>query len=368
MACVYVMRLAMSGKEGVFLCGREHLNSLDESSLEELKSSIKEDPHLIAFFDVGEKYIRTKCKRISFVFVGLRHNLDSVKSKARILGAWIDEAENVSDVAWRKLLPTIREDGAEIWLSYNPESPDSATHRRFVESPPSGCIVTTINWDQNPWFPNILNQQRIDDLEKRPDIYDHVWGGTFLTLTDAQVFSGKYEVKEFDPENTWNGPYQGTDFGFAQDPTAAVRCWIYDDCLWIDFEAGKIGLELDDTAKFINDHIPNFDRYASRADSARPETISYLKRHGIPRMEGVKKWAGSVEDGVAFVKSFSRVIIHPRCEQTAREFRLYSYKVDRLSGDIMPKIVDANNHYIDALRYALAPLIQAKSAPRIRTL
>ena len=368
MACVYVMRLAMAGEEGVFLCGREHLNSLEESSLEEIKGAIRAEPQLEAFFEVGEKYVRTKCRRISFVFAGLRHNLDSIKSKARILGAWIDEAESVSDVAWRKLLPTIRFDGAEIWLSYNPESPESATHKRFVEDPPDRCIVTTINWRDNPWFPEILNQQRLDDQAKRPDVYDHIWEGAFLTITDAQVFKGKFEVKEFDPNHNWDGPYQGVDFGFAQDPTAAVRCWVYQRSLWVEYEAGKVGLELDDTATYISDRLPEAEKYAMRADSARPESISYLKRHGLPRMEAVKKWPGSVEDGVEFIKSFDRVFIHPRCNSVAREFRLYSYKVDRLTGDIVPKIVDANNHYIDAIRYALAPMIQAKGAPRVRAL
>lgn len=366
MSCVYVMRLAMAGKEGVWLCAREHLNSLEESSLEEIKGAIRSDPVLEAFFDVGEKYVRTKDRRINFVFAGLRHNLDSIKSKARILGAWVEEAEGVSELAWTKLLPTVREDGAEIWISYNPESPDSATHKRFVEHPPSNCIVTTINWRDNPWFPDILNQQRLDDQRLRPDIYDHVWEGEFLTMTEAQVFAGKFDIDAFEPRGDWNGPYQGVDFGFAQDPTAAVRCYVADNCLYIRNEAGRVKLELDDTAQFIKSRIAGFENYATRADSARPESISYLKRHGMPRMESVKKWQGSVEDGVEFIKSFHRVIIHPDCQDVAREFRLYSYKVDRLSGDIMPKIVDANNHYIDALRYALVPLMKARHSGKVQ--
>lgn len=369
MCAVYVMRLAMSGQEGVWLCGREHLNSLEESSLEEIKAAIRSDPALTAFFEVGEKYVRTKCKRITFAFAGLRHNLDSIKSKARILGAWIDEAESVSEVAWRKLLPTVRTKDAEIWISYNPESPESATHKRFVADPPSNCIVTTINWRDNPWWDDSgLEQQRLDDQAKRPETYDHIWEGAFLTLTEAQIFAGKFTVQEFEPEYEWDGPYQGLDFGFAQDPTAAVRCYISDSKLWIRNEAGKVKLELDHTADFVADRIKDYPKYATRADSARPESISYLRRHGMPRMEGVKKWQGSVEDGIAFIKSFDRVVIHPDCEKTAREFRLYSYKTDRLSGDVLPKIEDANNHYIDALRYALAPMIKATSAPRIRAL
>jgi phage terminase large subunit len=368
MACLYVMRMAIEGKEGVFLCGREHLNSLDESSLSEIKAAISEDAQFSAFFDVGEKYVRTRCRRIDFAFAGLRHNLDSLKSKARILGAWIDEGESVSEVAWRKLLPTVREEGAEIWISYNPESPDSATHKRFVETPPTNCIVTTINWRDNPWFPQVLNQQRLDDQRLRPDIYEHVWEGSFLTLTDAQVFAGKFAIEEFSPLDTWDGPYQGVDFGFAQDPTTAVQCYIHDKQLMVHKEAGKVGLELDATGQFITDRIASFDKHAARADSARPESISYLRRHGLPRIESVKKWPGSVEDGVSFIKSFERVVIHPDCTETAREFRLYSYKVDRLSGDIKPIIVDANNHYIDAIRYALAPMIKDNQGPRIRAL
>jgi len=361
-----VYQLAEMGVSGVFLASREHLNSLDESSMAEIKEAIRSVPWLADYFDIGEKYIRTKNRRISYVFAGLRHNLDSIKSKARIIGNWTDEAEGVSEVAWRKLLPTLRDEGdgwiAENWLSYNPESPESATHRRFVADPPPECIVTTINWSDNPWFSSALNRQRLEDLDRRPDVYDHVWEGAFLTLTDAQVFAGKFAIDEFEPQSDWAGPYQGLDFGFAQDPTAAIRCYVHGKRLYIRHEAGRAKLELDHTADYITKRVPEFASYAARADSARPESISYLCRHGLPRVEAVSKWPGSVEDGVEFVKSFDHVVIHPDCPQTAREFRLYSYKTDRLSGDILPSIVDANNHFIDALRYAISPLIKARSA------
>jgi len=324
---------------------------------------------LLDYFEIGEKYIRTKNRRISYAFAGLRHNLDSIKSKARIIGNWTDEGESVSDAAWRKLIPTIREEGngwqAENWISYNPESPDSSTHKRFVENTADDCIVTTMNYQDNPWFPAVLDKQRLEDKQFRPETYDHVWLGAFLTLTDAQVFAGKFDVREFEVGTDWNGPYHGMDFGFAQDPTTAGEQWVQDDVLYIRREAAKVGLELDDTAAFITAAIPDIAKHTIRADSARPESISYLRRHGLPKIEGVKKWAGSVEDGVEFIKSFKRVVIHPDCPHTAREFRLYSYKVDRLSGDILPVIVDANNHHIDQLRYALVPLM--KRQPKTTT-
>lgn len=359
-----VYQLAEMGVEGVFLASREHLNSLDESSMEEIKAAIRSIDWLESYFDIGEKYIRTRNRRIGYAFAGLRHNLDSIKSKARIIGNWTDEAENVSEVGWRKLIPTIREEGpgwqAENWISLNPESPESATHKRFIENPPEDCIVTTVNWSDNRWFPEILNRQRLEDRRVRPETYDHVWEGAFLTLTDAQVFGGKFAVQDFEPGPDWDGPYQGGDFGFSQDPTAAVRCWIAAGCLWVEYEAGKKKLELDDYSSFIGERIPGFDRHVTRWDSARPENISHIKRHGLPRAEAVEKWPGSVEDGIAYMRNFERIVIHSRCEQTAREFRLYSHKVDKLSGDIKPDILDANNHYIDATRYALGPMVKRR--------
>lgn len=366
MSGVRVYQLAQEGREGVFLASREHLNSLDESSMEEIKVAIRSVPWLLDYFDIGEKYIRTKNRRISYAFAGLRHNLDGIKSKARILGNWTDEAEPVSDVAWRKLIPTIREEGSENWISYNPESEDSATHRRFINEPPSRCIVTTMNWRDNPWFPAVLNQDRLDDMRLRPDTYDHVWNGAFLTLTDAQVFRGKVTVDEFEVGEGWQGPYQGIDFGFRPDPLAAGQLWIHENRIWIRHEAYKAGVEIDATAKFINDRCPGFERYASRADSAEPKTISYLSRKGLPRIEPVKKWPNSVAEGVRFLRGFEQIMIHPDCVGTARDFRLYSHKVDKNTGDIQPDLVDANNHGPDWVRYAIAPIIKAQAAGKVQ--
>ena len=361
MSAVKVYQLAQEGKEGVWLCSREHLNSLDESSMEEVKTAISAVPWLANYFEIGEKFIRTKNRRISFAFAGLRHNLDSIKSKARILGNWTDEAENVSDVAWRKLIPTIREEGSENWISYNPESPESATHKRFIDQTPTGCIVTEMNWRDNPWFPAVLEQERQDDLRLRPDTYEHVWEGAFLTRTEAQIMGGCFVVDEFETIPTWDGPFYGLDFGFSQDPTAAVEAWVDGKTLYIRREAGKAKLELDDTSSYLLDRMPDLARATIRADSARPESISYLRRHDLPGITSVTKWPGSVEDGIAHIRSYERVVIHPDCPQTAREFRLYSYKTNS-AGDVLNAIVDANNHYIDALRYALAPKIKGRAS------
>lgn len=190
MAAVKGLMFAEAGMDGVIVCGREFMNSLDDSSLAEVKAAILEEPWLAARYDVGEKYVRTKDGRISFAFVGLRHNLDSIKSKAKIRLLWVDEAEPVSEAAWAKAIPTVREEGAEIWVTWNPERKKSATHKRFRESPPADSKIVQINWRDNPWFHKTrLVQTRLDDQEKRPDQYQHVWEGDFVTAVEGAYYA-----------------------------------------------------------------------------------------------------------------------------------------------------------------------------------
>jgi len=177
------------GQEGQILCAREFMNSLDESSLEEIKAAIRSEPFLNEYYEIGEKFVRSKDGRIKYTFAGLRHNLDSIKSKARILLCWVDEAEPVSDLAWRKLIPTIREEGSEIWVTYNPERKNSATHERFRANPPDGAKIAEINWRDNPWFPSVLEQERINDFKRRPDHYAHIWEGDFVTVVEGAYYA-----------------------------------------------------------------------------------------------------------------------------------------------------------------------------------
>src|SRR5690606_22495218 len=365
MTAVRAYMFAEAGVSGVILGGREFMNSLEDSSMEEIKQAIRSVPWLDAYFDIGEKYIRTRNKRVSYVFAGLRHNVDSIKSKARVLIAWVDEAENVSEIAWQKLAPTVREPGSEIWITWNPEKDGSPTDKRYRKHPPTDSKIVELNYTDNPWFPAELEQERLDDRDRLDDqTYAWIWDGAYRENSEAQILAGKYRVAEFEPSAGWDGPYFGIDWGFSQDPTAGIKCWIHDQRLWIEYEAGKVGLENDDIADYMIARLPGIERHAVRADSARPETISHVKSNGggirkcLPRIVGVEKWKGSVEDGIAHLRSYKEIVIHPRCTATLKEARLYSYKVDRMTGDVLTDIVDAHNHYWDATRYALAPIIQ----------
>lgn len=339
------------------LCTREFQCSIKDSFHAEVKNSIASEPWLDAAYDVGVDYIKGR-NGTEFIFRGLRNNQGNIKSLAHIDLCIVEEAEDIPESSWQVLEPTIRAPKSEIWPIWNPGKKGSPTDTRFRINQPPRSMMVEMNYSDNPWFPAVLEEQRAHAQRVMDDaLYNHIWGGHYYELSDAQIFRNKYTVEEFEPTKMWKGPYFGMDFGFSQDPTTAVKCWVWDDCLWIEHDAGAVGLELDDTAQFLTERVPDINRYKVRADSARPESISYLARHGLPFIEGVEKGKGSVEDGIAHIKSYRQVVIHPRCKGTLNEFRLYSYKTDRLSGDILPVPLDANNHYIDSVRYATRPLM-----------
>jgi len=347
-----------------FLCVREFQNSIKESFYAELKAAIASEPWLEAVYDVGVDYIRGK-NGTEFLFKGLRNNIQSVKSLAKIDVCVVEEAEDISEAAWEVLEPTIRAPKSEIWVIWNPKTDGSATDKRFRKNPPPRSCIVEMNYGDNPFFPDVLNEQRLHHQKTLdPARYAWIWDGAYYEQSEAQVFAGKYRVKDFEPKPDWNGAYFGLDFGFAKDPTAAVQCYVHDNSLWIYREAGGVGLELDETTGCLKAAMPDIDKYTIRADSARPESISYLRRHGLPRIVGAVKGKGSVESGIEFIKAFENIYIHPSCKETINEFALYSYKTDRLSGDVLPVLVDAFNHYIDALRYAIEPLIKQYSEPK----
>lgn len=330
------------------VCIREIQKSLKFSAKALIESKIQKFG-LSRLFEITRDEIRTPGGGL-IIFQGMQdHTADSIKSLEGFDIAWVEEGQSLSHHSFQLLRPTIRAPGSEIWVTWNPEQPTDAVDAFFNEAIANGsdevCLVH-VNYYDNPHLPDELRREMEYDRKYNPQSFGHVWLGEYNTKNEAQIFRGKYEEKAFTPGEGWNGPYFGLDFGFSQDPTAAVKCWVYDGCLYIEQDYGKIGLELDDTAPMMRQHLPGIEKYVVRADSARPESISYLKRHGLPRITGVQKGKGSVEDGIEFIKSFKRVFIHPDAAATLREFKLYSYKTDRLSGDVLPVVLDENNHCI----------------------
>lgn len=238
--------------------------------------------------------------------------MDSLKSKSSILFCWIDEAENVPEHAWQKLIPTVREEGSEIWVTWNPERKGSATDVRFRQKKPSNCISVELNYNDNPWFPDVLEEDRKNDRIRLDDnTYAWIWEGAYLENSNKQVLNGKYDVVEFD-DDLWKKADRllfGADFGFSNDPSTLIRSFILGDCLYVEYEAYRVGVELDALHQFYQ-AIPEAKRWPIKADNSRPETISYLKRQGF-NIAPAFKWNGSVEDGIAHLRGFKKNYYSP---------------------------------------------------------
>lgn len=335
------------------LCCREIQNSIRESSYLILKDTA-ERLGIADRFSFLESEIRHNSTGSRFIFKGLLRNEQSVKSTEGVDIAWIEEAQTVSESSWEVLIPTIRKEGSEIWVTFNPLNADDPTTKRFIDSPPPDAYVRKVNFNENRFFPDELRKEmewcRSNDYET----YLHIWEGYPRTISDAQVFKGRFVVEPF-PDDLWKKAdrlYFGADFGFAKDPNTLVRCFILDGRLYVDHEAYGVGVEIDELPEFYRS-VPGSTDWPIKADAARPETISYLANRCGFRISPAKKWQGSVEDGIAYLKSFEKIVIHPRCKHAADEFRLYSYKTDRTTDEVLPVIVDKNNHIIDGIRYAL---------------
>lgn len=193
MAAVRGYMHGMSGVTGQIVCGRQFMNSLEDSSLEECKRAIEEEPFLLSYYEIGDKYIKSRDGRIWFTFVGLDRNIASIKSKGRILLLWVDEAEPVTDEAFSVVIPTLREEGegwnAELWVTWNPKRKAAAVEKRFRQSTDPRVKIVECNWRDNPRFPSKLERDRLRDLAERPEQYSHVWEGDFATTLEGAYFA-----------------------------------------------------------------------------------------------------------------------------------------------------------------------------------
>ncbi len=344
--------LAVQNKKRI-LCTRQLQTSIKDS-VHKLICDTIEKLGLTKLFDITRDSIR--CHNGSeFIFKGIQNNINEIKSIEGINYCWVEEAQSVSDESWTILIPTIRCEGSEIWVTFNPDREGDATFQRFVKHTPPDSILQLVNFYNNPWFNEVLRREMEYDKEVDYGKFEHVWLGKTVIDTEAQIYHGKFELKEFDtPQDAVF--YYGCDWGFANDPTAVIRCFIADQCLYIDEETGGVGVEFEELPKLFN-KIPEINKWEIRCDNARPETISYMARQGF-RTVACPKWKGSVEDGIEYIRSFRKIYVHSRCKHTYEEFKFYSYKQDKNTGDILPIVLDKNNHYMDALRYALNPYIQ----------
>jgi phage terminase large subunit len=330
------------------VCLREVQKSLQFSVKREIETSISE-LNVGHHFEVQDKRVLPKTGGV-IIFEGLQnHTADSIKSLSGFTRAWVEEAQSLSQQSLSILRPTIRAPGSQVWFSWNPNFATDPVDAFFMgASPPPDSVLVTANYMDNPWFPDELRKDMEWDRINRPDDFAHIWLGDYQRSSEARVFRN-WKVEEFDrPAGTIFR--LGADWGFSVDPSVMVRCDIEGRRLYVDWEAWQRGCEIDQLPDLFM-QIPQAEKWPSVADSSRPETISYMRKHGFPKMGAAVKGANSVDEGVQFLQSFE-IVVHPRCEHLIEELSLYRFKVDPQTEKVLPILEDKNNHCIDALRYA----------------
>jgi phage terminase large subunit len=368
----------------LILCTREVQNSIADSVHRLLSNRIRSLGYS-EFFSITAGSIKNIVTGSEFLFRGLNDlTVDTVKSMEGITDVWLAEAHNVGAKSWLVLEPTIRTDGSTIWVDYNPDEEDAPTNVKFTKEAPDNAIVRHLTFEDNPFFPEVLEklrQQSLDRIRKAQNDdareqaqldYNHVWLGHTRKASKASIFGARFHVEKFEPHvdaGGWDGPYDGADWGFGSDPTTRTRSWIWTHpngrrYLAVEREAYLRGadgmaLQLRDLPKAF-DEFPNSRTTLIMADNSQPQTIGYMQNQGF-KIKGADKWNGSVEDGIQHILgAYDGIIVHPRCPMTAEEMKLYSYKTDRLTGEVLADIVDDWNHAIDSIRYSLGGLIQRK--------
>lgn len=342
-------------------CLRETQISIKDSVKQLLEDKIRA-LSVEGLFEITEREIRGPNDSL-FIFRGLQnHTAASIKSLEGFNRAWVEEAQTISQKSLDIATPTFRRPGTQMLFTWNPNLPTDPVDVFFRENEGDPDIVhIKVDYRNNPWFPEELERDMERDKRRDPDKYSHIWLGEYQRNSEARVFRnwqiGILEV----PSGARS--YYGADWGFAIDPTVLVKVYLMPNSrtLYIEREVYKVGCDIDHTPALF-DRIDGGEarKWPIVSDSARPETISYMRKNGYPRIRGALKGAGSVEDGIEFMRSHD-IVVHPDCRHTIDELTLYSYKTDPLTGEVLPVLEDKHNHVIDACRYAVEAMRRATS-------
>jgi phage terminase large subunit len=343
-------------------CLREVQNTIKDSVKQLLEDKIRKLGQERAF-TITDQEIRGPNDSL-FIFRGLQnHTATSIKSLEGFNRALVEEAQTISQRSLEILTPTFRT-GSELWFAWNRTDPKDPVDKLFRENEGDPDFISVkVNYSDNPWFPEELRRDMERDKRRDPEKYAHVWLGEYQRKSEARVFRN-WQIKEFEspPDARF---YYGADWGFSVDPTVLVRAWIKDRNLYVDQEAWQVGCEIDKTPALF-DLIAGSRHWPITADSSNPQSISYMSKHGFPNIKPSVKGPGSVEEGVEFLKGYD-IIVHPRCKHVIDELTLYSYEVDKQTGDVLPKLADKKNHTIDSLRYAVEGVRRAPGRTIVTT-
>jgi phage terminase large subunit len=356
------------------LCAREFQNSIADSVHKLLADQIV-DMGLSDFYEVQNAAIKG-ANGSEFSFAGLRHNVARIKSFEGVDRVWVEEAQTVSKSSWETLVPTIRKEGSEIWITFNPELDTDETYKRFVLNPPSNAIVRKINYTDNPWFPAVLDAERLALKDRDPDAYLTVWEGHTRQTLDGAIYAR--ELRQATTEGRiCRVPYDATkpvhtfwDLGWSDNTSIWFAQAVGFEYRVIDF--------LQDSQRALDhylrelqgrgyvygvDYLPH-DAQAKTLVGAGRSIEQLLRAAGrnvqiIPRL--------SAADGINAARTvfpncwFDEV----KCADGLQALRRYRYEVDEITGQFSKQpLHDDASHAADAFRYLAlslkAPIVKRK--------
>ena len=357
------------------LCAREIQKSMKDSVHRLLKDQIIK-LGLESFYEVLDTEIRGANGTL-FLFSGLQsHTVDSIKSFEGVDIVWVEEAHGVSKKSWDVLTPTIRKAGSEIWLTLNPDMDTDETYVRFIATPSDDTWVCEINWRDNPWFPEVLNQERLKAKRTMSkEDYEHIWEGKARTVAVGAIYrheivdmigGGRQTLVPYDPSllvhTVWDlGWNDAMTIGFVQKGPMDVRIidYIEDSHRTLDWYVAQIEKR---PFRWGNDYLPHDGR--TRNYQTGKSTEEQL--HSMGRKPIVLN-ATSVEEGIKAAR-----MLFPRCyfdkdktERLVECLKRYKRAVHTQTGEPMGPLHDEFSHGADMFRYVAqaVPVMRNETAP-----
>ncbi|MDN5752326.1 MAG: PBSX family phage terminase large subunit [Nitrosospira sp.] len=357
------------------LCVREFQTSIAESVHHLLQSQIAEIG-LESFYEVQNNAIKG-ANGSEFVFAGLRNNVTKIKSFEGVDRVWVEEAQTVSKSSWEVLIPTIRKDGSEIWLTFNPELESDETYRRFVVNPPADAKVVKINWQDNPWFPEVLAREK-DELKARdPDAYQNVWEGHCRVTLDGAIYARELRLAQ-EEGRIRNVPYDALkqvhtffDLGWADNTSIWFAQSVNNELRLIDYYSNNqqplqhyIGVLQNKGYIYGTDWLPHDAKAKTLATGRSVEEIMTAAGRKVQIVPNL-----SVSDGINAARTiFNRCYFdEARCAEGLQSLRHYRYDVDPDSKQFSGKpLHDYHSHAADAFRYFAVAIEEDRPASSAR--
>uniref|UniRef100_A0A6H1ZG34 Putative terminase n=1 Tax=viral metagenome TaxID=1070528 RepID=A0A6H1ZG34_9ZZZZ len=346
-------------------CFREFQNSIAESSHHLLAELIKQ--YELIDFEVTNTSIINKLNGSDFIFKGLYHNEQNVKSTEGIDVAWVEEAQTVSKESLEVLTPTVRKDNSQIVYTYNRLLEDDPVHTRLIIEGRPNTLVINVNYDiaeKYGWMPKVIKKEIEDDKKSRPGLYKHKWLGE-PQAEEIRIYKNWKIVDEIPHEARLER--RGLDFGYSNDETAVIEVYYYNGGWILNERLYRKGMKNKPIADFLN----NLEKPETlvMADSSEPKSVDEIASYGVNITGARKKKGGFGGEVGGPEKKWKKwaiqliqdqpISITKQSTNMLKEYRNYMWMTDR-NGKILNEPIDGNDHCMDAVRYALATLGRLK--------